>query len=153
MTINIIQGNMIPVQVSSQPMSFTSEQKETVASILSNYDSTSLTQEDAKAINDAFRDAGFKRGHALKNAIEAAGFDGDQIRELDPPPPEKVEGVTPVGSEHDYFSLNKEVLESLQDILNNYDFSSMTSSQEDEMVQELEDKGLLFPGLVINTMV
>ncbi len=65
---------------------FTDEQKATVASILSQYDASSLTAENAKAINNAFRDAGFRAGPGLRDAIEAAGFDPETISRLDPPP-------------------------------------------------------------------
>ncbi len=153
MSVNIIQGNMIPVQTTSSPIGMSDTQKQTVASILSGYDASSLTTKDARAINDAFRDAGFKRGAALANAVEAAGFDGGQISVLDPPPPEKVGGIGPAGNDHDYFSLNTDVLEQLKGILENYNFNELTPVQEDEMVKKLENAGLLFPGLVVNTMV
>ncbi len=65
---------------------FTDAQKATVASILSQYDQSSMTAEDAKAINDAFRAAGLRGGPGLKNAIEAAGYDPETITRLDPPP-------------------------------------------------------------------
>ncbi|MCP4116967.1 MAG: hypothetical protein GY737_16495 [Desulfobacteraceae bacterium] len=59
---------------------------EKVASILSNYDPSNLTAADARAINDAFREAGVRRGPAQQEAIKAAGFDPHQISSLDPPP-------------------------------------------------------------------
>ncbi|WP_432665779.1 hypothetical protein R9X47_05745 [Wukongibacter baidiensis] len=59
---------------------------EKVKAILSKYDFSALTAEDAKAINDAFRSAGLKGGKELESAIKAAGFDPAIIRELDPPP-------------------------------------------------------------------
>jgi hypothetical protein len=60
--------------------------KTQVASILSKYNASSLTAEDAKAINNAFRNAGIHRGPEQKEAIEAAGFDPQKISSLDPPP-------------------------------------------------------------------
>lgn len=57
-----------------------------VAQILSNYDSANLTAADAKAINNAFREAGVRRGPGQKAAIKAAGFDPRTISSLDPPP-------------------------------------------------------------------
>ena len=64
----------------------TDEQKALVASILSEYDAENLTAEDAKAINNAFREAGIRRGPGQQEAIEAAGFDPGKISSLDPPP-------------------------------------------------------------------
>ena len=64
----------------------TDEQKAAVASILSNYDASALTAEDAKAIHTAFREAGLRPGPGMKTAIESAGFDPETLRKLDPPP-------------------------------------------------------------------
>ncbi len=57
-----------------------------MAAILSNYDPANLTVADAKAINNAFREAGIRRGPGQKTAIESAGFDPQKISSLDPPP-------------------------------------------------------------------
>lgn len=62
-----------------------SDMLEQVKFILSNYDFSALTAEDAKAINEAFRDAGLKDGKELQEAISKAGYDPTVIRELDPP--------------------------------------------------------------------
>ena len=64
----------------------TADQKARVASILSRYDAASLTVEDARAINNAFRAAGIRRGPCQPEAIRAAGFNPERIRSLDPPP-------------------------------------------------------------------
>ncbi len=58
----------------------------TVAAILKNYNANTLTKTDARAINDAFRQAGVRQGEAQKAAIEAAGFNPQKISSLDPPP-------------------------------------------------------------------
>ncbi|MCE5325888.1 MAG: hypothetical protein LLG01_05685 [Planctomycetaceae bacterium] len=60
--------------------------KTQVKTILSKYGSGSLTADQAKAINKAFRDAGLRNGPDLKQAIEDAGFSSEKISELDPPP-------------------------------------------------------------------
>lgn len=60
--------------------------EEKVKSILSKYDFSALTTEEAKAINKAFRDAGLKGGKELQEAIRLAGYDPTIIRSLDPPP-------------------------------------------------------------------
>ena len=75
--------------VQTQEQSLSNEQKTRVVSILSQYDSTSLTVEDAKAINNAFREAGIRKGPGQREAIEAAGFDAKKISALDPPPDRK----------------------------------------------------------------
>ncbi len=58
----------------------------TVAAILKNYNPNSLTQADAIAINNSFRQAGIRQGPQQKAAIQAAGFDPQKISSLDPPP-------------------------------------------------------------------
>ncbi len=60
--------------------------KSTVLSILSNYDAENLTEADAKAINNAFREAGIRQGAGQQEAIESAGFSPRKISSLDPPP-------------------------------------------------------------------
>lgn len=81
------------------------EQQAQVKAILAKYDESSLTAKDARAINDAFREADLRNGPALLEAIRAAGFNPERIGELDPPPdrdadqppppPERPEGDRP----------------------------------------------------------
>lgn len=59
-----------------------SEQKSKVESILSKYDSNSISQEDAKAISNSFKEAGIRPSSDLRQTIEDAGFDADEIRNL-----------------------------------------------------------------------
>ncbi len=73
--------------VSNQNQESLSENmKSTVLSILSNYDADNLTEADAKAINNAFREAGIRQGAGQQEAIESAGFSPRKISSLDPPP-------------------------------------------------------------------
>jgi hypothetical protein len=67
-----------------QPL--TAEQKDQVKAVLSKCDWSSLTAKDARAINDAFRAAGLRKGPGLQDAIREAGFEPERIGELDPPP-------------------------------------------------------------------
>jgi len=66
--------------------SLTSEQQNRVKTILSKYNESSLTAADAKAINNAFREAGIRNGSGLQQAIKDAGFVPEKIRALDPAP-------------------------------------------------------------------
>ena len=72
--------------------SLTEQQKATVKSILSKYKASALTADDAKAIHGAFRDAGLRGGPGLNDAVTSAGFNSDQLRDLDPPPDRKSPG-------------------------------------------------------------
>jgi Spy/CpxP family protein refolding chaperone len=65
----------------------TADQTARVNAILKAYKPASVNAEDAKSIHRAFRDAGIRPGPGLHDAIQAAGFDPDKLRALDPPPP------------------------------------------------------------------
>jgi phosphatidylethanolamine-binding protein (PEBP) family uncharacterized protein len=54
--------------------------------ILSQYDANTLTASQARAIHEAFRQAGIRGGPAMNDAVKAAGFDPDKLRDLAPPP-------------------------------------------------------------------
>ena len=143
-------GMMRPPQFQT----FTEDQKSQVSSILSDYDSSSLTAEDASSINDSFKEAGFNGGFGLYLAIKEAGFDGGMIRELDPisqvegpkgpPPPPPPSGGGATG-------LNEEALAELQSILEQYDLKNLSSEDESELLSALEESGLLMSGLLFNT--
>ena len=64
----------------------TEEQKEKISAILSNYNAATLTATDAKAIHEAFREAGLRVGPAAEETIRNAGFNPDKLRDLAPPP-------------------------------------------------------------------
>jgi phosphatidylethanolamine-binding protein (PEBP) family uncharacterized protein/Spy/CpxP family protein refolding chaperone len=78
-----------------EPQSLTAEQKSQVKSILSKYNESSLTADDARAINDAFRNAGLRNGPALLQAIRDAGFVPERIGALAPPPGRASQESTP----------------------------------------------------------
>jgi len=63
----------------------TQEQKEKVKAILSHYNAATLTTTDAKAIHEAFREAGLHDGPSIEEVIREAGFDPDKLKELAPP--------------------------------------------------------------------
>ena len=71
---------------SHESESLTSQQKNRVKAILSKYSESSLTATDAKAINNAFREAGIPNGPGLQQTIKDAGFVPEKIAALDPPP-------------------------------------------------------------------
>jgi len=75
--------------------SLTAEQKAQVKAVLSKYNEASLTADDAKAINETFRQAGLRNGPALQQAIKDAGFVPEKIGALAPPPERSGERRTP----------------------------------------------------------
>ncbi len=64
----------------------TDAQKAKVKEILGGYKADALTAAQAKAIHQAFRQAGIPGGPAENAAVKAAGFDSERLRELDAPP-------------------------------------------------------------------
>lgn len=64
----------------------TDAQKAQVKAILAKYDAKAITADTAKAIHEAFRQAGLRGGPAMADTIKAAGFNPDQLRDLAPPP-------------------------------------------------------------------
>ena len=65
----------------------TAAQQNQVKGILTKYDASKLTADHAKAIHAAFRQTGVPGGTALNDAVKAAGFDPDKLRDLAPPTP------------------------------------------------------------------
>jgi hypothetical protein len=70
----------------NNPQSLTAEQAVLVKTILSQYNASTLTADEAKAIHEKFREAGIQGGPGTKDAIIAAGFDPEKLRALAPPP-------------------------------------------------------------------
>jgi hypothetical protein len=144
-----------------KPEPLTDDQKSQVQSILSEYDSDNLTADDAKAIFKAFRKAGIN-GAGLKEAIEATGFDAEKLRSLagaDGPqgpggpggpggPPPGGMGMNRSGSSTTGVSMS--TLKSLQSILSQYDFSSISTDQQSELFTKLSSSGLLKNGNIID---
>jgi ABC-type microcin C transport system permease subunit YejB len=64
----------------------TATQVKTVNKILSEYDSKSLSADDAQAIMEALMKAEIPPGKGVETAVEDAGFDFEEIRRLAPPP-------------------------------------------------------------------
>jgi phosphatidylethanolamine-binding protein (PEBP) family uncharacterized protein len=64
----------------------TEAQKEQVKAILLHYNAATLTANDAKAIHEAFREAGLRGGPSVEEVIREAGFNPEKLRDLAPPP-------------------------------------------------------------------
>ena len=62
-----------PIPQQSQVL--TDEQKETVNGILSNYDSSNMSEADVESMKAELKDAGIKPSEDLKGMMEEAGFE------------------------------------------------------------------------------
>ncbi len=138
-----------PQPPASRPL--TEEQKSLVESTLAEYDAESLTTEDAREILTTFREAGIRPGKELREAIEAAGFDEQELLELGRPAgaPQGPRGPRG-GQAMQAGGLDVSALQSLQDILSQYDLSSLSTDQESELLNQLNNSGLVRSGYIID---
>lgn len=137
-----------PPPPSSRPL--TEEQTSLIQSTLAEYDAESLTAEDAKEILNTFREAGIKPGKELRQAIEDAGFDEKELLELAKPEggPQGPRGGR--GIQQSSSGIDVSALRSLQDILSQYDLSSLTADDESELLNQLNNSGLVRTGYMID---
>lgn len=161
-SINGGNGMMPMGRPQMRGQALTDEQKQTITDILSNYDAESITQEDAQSIFESFREAGIRPGEGMRETIEAAGFDAENLRELGrppgPPPGGMMQsgGMGGFGEVSSFFKLGDSQgvdvnnLQTLQTILNQYDLSSMSTDDEDSLMSKLQQSGLLFPGSTVD---
>jgi hypothetical protein len=141
-------GQIMGSMMSQKTEGLTDDQKSTIASILSNYDSSNVTKEDAVSIFQEFKDAGITPTRGMKEAIEAAGFDAEDLRSkglsdqgTPPPPPQQSSSSQ---------SVNLSALQSLQEILSQYDLTNLSDTDQTSLVNKLESSGFLYPGSVLD---
>lgn len=135
--------------------SLTDEQKQTVSDILSNYNADNLSEDDIHSIMDSLKDAGIQPGAGLKEAISSAGFDADEIlkppsdggKGTPPPPPPSGSEFGSVASES---GIDVSTLQSLQKILSQYDLSNLSDEEQQNLISQLTDSGLMSNGNLIN---
>lgn len=126
----------------STTLSLTDDQKQTVTSVLKDFDAENLTEDDARLIATAFKDAGIQPSQQLAQALSDEGFDAQEIGAKAgvgrpdgprPPPPQEREET----------SLNTSALQTLQEILDEYELDRLTKDQEEEILAAFEEEGFL----------
>jgi hypothetical protein len=142
--VSSMMGGMMPQKIQG----LTDDQKSTISSILANYDAENVTTENATAIFQAFKDAGITPTRGMKEAIEEAGFDAENLRSkglsdqgMPPPPPQQSSSSS---------SVNLSALQSLQEILSQYDLTNLSESDQTSLVSALESSGFIYPGSVLD---
>lgn len=150
-----IQGQYAPPGLGERPapQPLSEAQTAQVKSILANYDPENMTTEAAQSIFKAFREAGLRPGPGLREAISAAGFDAEQLRELGRPNdrPEGRPGARPAGGRGDGLTgVNVEALQSLQSILGQYDLTNLSNDQEADLLGQLNNSGRLRTGYMLD---
>lgn len=119
----------------------TDEQKTKIQDILSNYDPNSITETTAKEIFQKFSDAGIQPGRGMKEAIEAAGFDAENLRELGMPADFEMKGGRP-GGMHKAPSITEEQAATVTDILSDYDAANLSSTDISSILSAFRDAGI-----------
>lgn len=69
-----------------QVETLTTKQIKKVNKILADYDSESMSADDAKALMKELKEAKIPGGKGVEKAINDAGFDFEEIKKLAPPP-------------------------------------------------------------------
>lgn len=119
-----------PMPQQSQPL--TDEQKETVNSILSNYDSSNMTTENVESLKAEFNQAGIKPSEDLKGMMEEAGF---KVPERSGPQGAKGKGKPPE------FSKLMEKLES----------TDISEEEIQSFIENLQNEKGKFSGTIMDT--
>jgi hypothetical protein len=133
-----------------------SEQLQLVADTLKKYDPNSLSNDDKKAINTAFLEAGIRPSASLKVAITSAGFkaevlkpsDSTQVQHGNRPPPPKTSDTSTETSDS---SVDLTLLQSLKDLLTNVNLSNSSASELNDLISNLDELGVNSSGNLINT--
>ena len=146
--VNQIQG-MGPMrgagmQFKTEPL--TEEQQGRMQEILSQYDPENVSTQDAKAIFQAFRDAGIKPARGMKEAIEAAGFDAEDLRTKGMPE-DGPRNAPPTSSSS---GINLTTLQSLQDILSQFDLTNLSDENASNLLSILQEQGFMNSGSMID---
>ena len=98
-----------------------------IKTILSGYNPSTLTSDQAKEIHDKFREAGIHPGPETKDAIVAAGFDPEKLRTLAPPPgKDDKAGNKPPSMEERMKLVDEKIIKPLS--LNNSQSGTVTSA-------------------------
>lgn len=141
--VSSMMGGMMPQKTEA----LTDDQKNTISEILSKYDAENVSTEDAVAIFEEFKEAGITPTRGMKEAIEAAGFDAEDLRSKGlsdqgmPPPPQQSSTSS---------SINLSALQSLQEILSQYDLTNLSETDQTSLVSALESSGFIYPGSVLD---
>jgi hypothetical protein len=146
MSIGSIQGlgSMRGMGEPPKAKPLTTEQKTQLQDILAPYDSSTITSEDAKDIFKALREAGI-RGPEVREAVQNAGFDADGLFKM-------AHGDMPMQGSKSQASqqMNMEALQSLQSILSQFDLTDISATDQEDLMSQLGQAGLMQSGSVLN---
>jgi len=119
-----------------QAAALTNDQKQTVQTILSKYDSKNLTAQNAQDIFKQFMDAGIKPGKDLRDAIKGAGFDPHELRSM------AFQSLTANSESSQTTPLTIDQKKQVQAILSNFDPKNLTASDAQSIFKQLQQAGI-----------
>lgn len=156
-------SGMMPMQSqnASQPK-LTDEQKQTVNDILSEYDSSNITQQDFYDIFEQFQAAGISGGESLKSTAEAAGFDfssniqtaiesGEALPSaMGPPPGGQGGGKPPPPPQSADSSSSSEYSDLLAQLLEDYENGEADLTDFEAFIENIKNTSLSSTGNIVN---
>ena len=130
---------------SGSSTSLTDDQKSTIDSILSQYDSTSLNTSDVQSIFKQFKDAGITPSDNLKSYVDGKGYQLDKFGAAGLPgmPQENQDMFWASQNQDSSSSINTSLLTTLKSILNSYDLSNLTSENQTNLLSDLNNANIL----------
>ena len=108
----------------------TVDQKNSIKSVLNNFDSKNITASDAKKITSEFSQLGIQPGRELEEAMAAAGFDAKQVGNLAFGQGQQPNGGNSDGKLHSIVSSSLSELKSLMASIGSGTRESVKSDQE-----------------------
>jgi len=147
------------------------EQKDLVSSILEDYDSDSLSTEDAIEIASSFQEAGITPSRDLANTMAESGFSASEVGELagvagaagtppggmpppPPPPPQNGQEIQAIsstletllnfqGGNGEENTISEEEEEFISSLLSGYDSSNLSSQNAIDIDTALKEAGIM----------
>lgn len=154
--INSISNNLIsmPDQQGRSTSPLNEEQRQLIDNTLKQYDADSLSEADAQSIVQTFSEAGIQPGRELAEAMASAGFDAREVGQaagVQGPPPGQGMGPPPGQGNSAGTNLDKETLEALFTLLDQYLNEDMSEAERKSVLDEI--RGTIVPedGLINET--
>ena len=162
--INSISNNLIsmPDQQGRSTSPLNEEQRQLIDNTLKQYDADSLSEADAQSIVQTFSEAGIQPGRELAEAMASAGFDAREVGQAAGvqgpppgqgmgPPPGQGMGPPPGQGNSAGTNLDKETLEALFTLLDQYLNEDMSEAERKSVLDEI--RGTIVPedGLINET--
>ena len=118
--IQAISGTLEVIFSNYKESDISEEQEELISSLLSGYDSSNLSQEDAMAITETLKDAGIKPSKQLAEVMSESGFSAREVGYL--AQAERPHEVSQIISNYtdQIMSLTQDVKQDVRDLFESY---------------------------------